>query len=29
MEKAKIKGVKIHLPVDFISADKFDAEANV
>jgi phosphoglycerate kinase len=28
MEKAKAKGVKIHLPVDFICADKFDPEAN-
>lgn len=28
MEKAKEKGVKIHLPVDFIAADKFDPEAN-
>ncbi len=28
MEKAKEKGVKIHLPVDFICADKFDPEAN-
>ena len=27
MEKAKAKGVKIHLPVDFICGDKFDAEA--
>jgi len=27
MEKAKEKGVKIHLPVDFICADKFDPEA--
>lgn len=24
MEKAKSKNVKIHLPVDFIIADKFD-----
>jgi phosphoglycerate kinase len=28
MEKAKAKGVKIHLPVDFVCADKFDSEAN-
>jgi phosphoglycerate kinase len=28
MDKAKEKGVKIHLPVDFIAADKFDPEAN-
>ena len=27
MEKAKAKGVKIHLPVDFLCADKFDPEA--
>lgn len=27
MEKAKEKGVKIHLPVDFVCADKFDPEA--
>ncbi len=27
MEKAKAKGVKIHLPVDFVIADKFDANA--
>jgi len=27
MEKAKAKGVQIHLPVDFICADKFDPEA--
>jgi phosphoglycerate kinase len=27
MEKAKAKGVKIHLPVDFVCGDKFDAEA--
>jgi phosphoglycerate kinase len=27
VEKAKEKGVKIHLPVDFICGDKFDAEA--
>lgn len=26
--KAKIKGVNIHLPVDSVVADKFDAEAN-
>ena len=28
-EKAKNKGVKLHLPVDFITADKFDENANV
>jgi len=28
MDKAKTKGVKIHLPVDFVIADKFDADAN-
>jgi phosphoglycerate kinase len=28
MEKAKEKGVLIHLPLDFVCADKFDAEAN-
>lgn len=28
MEKAKAKGVQIHLPVDFVCADKFDPEAN-
>ncbi len=28
MEKAKAKGVQIHLPVDFTCADKFDANAN-
>jgi phosphoglycerate kinase len=27
MDKAKAKGVKIHLPVDFICGDKFEAEA--
>ncbi len=27
MEKAKEKGVKIHLPVDFVCGDKFDADA--
>jgi phosphoglycerate kinase len=29
MAKAKEKGVKIHLPVDFICADKFDPEAAI
>jgi 3-phosphoglycerate kinase len=29
MKKAKEKGVKIHLPVDFVIADKFDKDANV
>lgn len=28
MEKAKQKGVKVVLPVDYITADKFDANAN-
>jgi len=28
MSKAKEKGVKIHLPIDFVTADKFDPEAN-
>ena len=28
MEKAKAKGVSIHLPVDFITADKFDPDAS-
>ncbi|EQC35678.1 phosphoglycerate kinase 1 [Saprolegnia diclina VS20] len=28
VEKAKAKGVKLHLPVDFIIADKFSADAN-
>ena len=27
MDKAKEKGVKIHLPVDFVSGDKFEANA--
>jgi phosphoglycerate kinase len=27
MERAKAKGVKIHLPIDFICGDKFDADA--
>lgn len=29
MEKAKKNGVKIHLPVDFVTADKFAADAEV
>ena len=29
MEKAKAKGVKIHLPVDFLCGDKFDADAKI
>jgi phosphoglycerate kinase len=29
MEKAKAKGVKIHLPVDFVCGDKFDADAKI
>jgi len=28
MEKAEANGVKIHFPVDFITADKFDKDAN-
>lgn len=28
LKKAEAKGVKIHLPIDSIAADKFDAEAN-
>ena len=29
MEKAKEKGVTIHLPVDFVTGDKFAEDANV
>ena len=29
MEKAKAKGVQIHLPVDFVCGDKFDADAKI
>ena len=29
MEKAEKKGIKIHLPTDFVTADKFDKDANV
>lgn len=29
IEKAKVKNVKIHLPSDFITADKFDEKATV
>jgi phosphoglycerate kinase len=29
LKKAKDKGVKIHLPTDFVIADKFDENANV
>jgi phosphoglycerate kinase len=29
IDKAKEKGVKVHLPVDYVTADKFDAEASV
>ncbi|OQV20535.1 Phosphoglycerate kinase 1 [Hypsibius exemplaris] len=29
MEKAKAKNVKIHLPVDFVTGDKFDKDAKV
>ena len=28
MDKAKTKGVKIHLPIDFVAGDKFAADAN-
>lgn len=28
MQKAKEKGVKIHLPVDYVAADKFAEDAN-
>jgi phosphoglycerate kinase len=28
LAKAKAKGVQIHLPLDFVAADKFDANAN-
>lgn len=28
MQKAKEKGVKIHLPVDYVIADKFEEAAN-
>jgi len=28
MEKAKTKGVNFHLPIDSITADNFDANAN-
>jgi phosphoglycerate kinase len=27
--KAKAKGVKLHLPVDFLAADAYDAQANI
>jgi phosphoglycerate kinase len=29
VDKAKAKGVVIHLPIDFVIADKFDANAEV
>ena len=29
MQKAKERGVKIHLPVDFVTADKFAPDATV
>jgi phosphoglycerate kinase len=29
LKKAEAKGVKIHLPVDFVTGDKFGADANV
>ena len=29
MAKAERKGVKFHLPTDFITSDKFDKDANV
>lgn len=28
LDKAKARNVKIHLPVDFVTADKFDENAN-
>ena len=27
--KAEKKGIKLHLPTDFVTADKFDKDANV
>ncbi|MPC43879.1 Phosphoglycerate kinase 1 [Portunus trituberculatus] len=29
MEKAQQKNVKMHFPVDFVTADKFDENANI
>ena len=29
MEKAEKKGIKIHLPTDFVTANKFDKDASV
>ena len=29
MEKAERKGVEIHLPIDFVTSDKFDKDAQV
>ena len=29
MAKAQSKGVKVHFPTDFVTADKFDKEASV
>jgi phosphoglycerate kinase len=29
IQKAKAKGVELHLPIDSIAADKFDANANI
>lgn len=29
VSKAEKKGIKLHLPVDFVTADKFDKDANV
>jgi phosphoglycerate kinase len=29
MAKAQAKGVKIHLPIDFVCADKVDKAANI
>ena len=29
MAKAQSKGIKVHFPTDFVTADKFDKEANV
>jgi len=29
ISKAEKKGIKLHLPADFVTADKFDKDANV
>ena len=29
VSKAEKKGIKLHLPTDFVTADKFDKDANV